>query len=233
MALRQAEKSLQNHENLIRIGCILTNTLGGCVVTKAGEDKKSKTKMDQTETTPGQIDSETLAKLSNLRAQVRENFGKIAMAMMALPRYRHHTIADLQSLVLEPLMRDKIALAYPKNTDQPLLDVTGMAIWASVSEEVDAKIREQIKAGVFPVRLKAEEWTSGEINWLFDVIASDEKTTGAVIANFRRVAGEGELRVHPIIGRLVDKDMLERMTTKPGQAPGAEQAPEPASSTAH
>lgn len=172
------------------------------------------------DTEPGQIDSETLAKLSSLRAQVRENFGKIAMAMMALPRYRHQTIADLQSLVLDPLMRDKIALAYPKNTDQPLPDVTGMAIWASVSEAVDAKIREQIKAGVFPVRLKPEEWASGEINWLFDVIASDERTTGAVISNFRNVAGEGELRVHPIVGRLVGKDMLERMQAASGSEAG-------------
>lgn len=167
------------------------------------------------------IDPETLKKLSNLRAQVRENFGKVTMAMMALPRYKHQTIADLYHLVLEPLMRDKVALAYPTAADQPMVDVSGMAIWASVSKEVDAKIREQISAGVFPIRLKAEDWVSGDINWLLDVIASDEKTTGSVIANFRKVAGEGELRVHPIIGRLVDKDMLERMAGK-GDKPSAE-----------
>ncbi|WP_254796888.1 hypothetical protein [Sulfitobacter albidus] len=33
-----------------------------------------------------------------------------------------------------------------------------------------------------------------------------------MIANFRQVAGEGELRVHPIVGRLVDREMLTRMT---------------------
>ena len=34
---------------------------------------------------------------------MRENFGKITMAMMMLPRYRHQTLGDLQHLVLEPV----------------------------------------------------------------------------------------------------------------------------------
>lgn len=161
------------------------------------------------------IDPEILGKIAALRAQVRENFGKIAMAMMALPRYRHNTLADLNHIVLEPLIRDRIAIAYPgEDKGNPLSDVAGMAIWASVSEDVDAKIREQIKAGVFPVRLKADEWVSGDINWLLDVIAPDQKMTTSVIASFKQVVKEGELRLHPIITRLVDKESLEKMGAK-------------------
>ncbi|MGL4236884.1 MAG: hypothetical protein ACRCSW_12490, partial [Tabrizicola sp.] len=81
----------------------------------------------------------------------------------------------------------------------------------AVSEDVDAKIREQIKAGTFPVRLKPEDWQSGSVNWLLDVIAPDRKTAGQVIANFAQVAKEGELRLHQQIGGLVEKDMLEKM----------------------
>ncbi|WP_254796887.1 toxin-activating lysine-acyltransferase [Sulfitobacter albidus] len=125
-----------------------------------------------------QPDPEVMEKLVGLRTQVRENFGAVAMAMTALARYRHSSLADLQHLILDPLMRDRIAMAYPNGDKNAVRDVAGMAIWASVSEEVDAKIRDQIKAGVFPLRLKSEDWTSGKINWLFDVIASDQKTTG-------------------------------------------------------
>ncbi|MDW4548277.1 toxin-activating lysine-acyltransferase [Defluviimonas sp. D31] len=89
--------------------------------------------------------------------------------------------------------------------------VSPSAIWASVSEEVDAKIRDQIKAGTFPVRLKPEDWQSGNINWLLDVIAPDRKTAGLVIANFRQVVKEGELRLHPHIAGLVEKEMLANM----------------------
>jgi hemolysin-activating ACP:hemolysin acyltransferase len=134
------------------------------------------------------------------------------MAMMALPRYRHQTIADLQHMVLEPLIRDRIAIAYPKDEERSeLTDLAGVAIWASVSEEADGKIRDQIKGGVFPVRLKADEWQSGDINWLLDVIAPNQKTTTNVIANFKQVVKDGDLRLHPIVTRLVDAETLEKM----------------------
>ncbi len=163
-----------------------------------------------------ELDPEILNKVATVRAQVRESFGKVAMAMMALPRYRHQSIGDLQHLVLEPLIRDRVAIAYPaKEERSPLTDISGLAIWASVSDEVDAKIREQIKAGVFPVRLKPDDWASGEINWLLDVIAPDQKTTVSVLSNFKQVVEKGDLRLHPLITRLVDKETLEKMGAAP------------------
>ena len=157
-------------------------------------------------------DPEVAKKVAALRAQVREAFGKVVMTMMMLPRYRHQTLGDLQHLVLEPLIRDRIAIAYPGDKERGALgDVVGFAIWASVSEEVDADIRQQIKAGVFPIRLKAEAWNSGSINWLLDVIAPNRKLTGSVISNLKQVVKEGGLRLHPLVTRLVDPEMLEKM----------------------
>ena len=43
----------------------------------------------------------------------------------------------------------------------------------------------------------------------------------SVIANFRQLAKEGELRLHPIIARLVDKDTLEKLGARRGRAEGA------------
>jgi cytolysin-activating lysine-acyltransferase len=171
-----------------------------------------------------QLDPEIAKKVAAVRAQVRESFGKVVMAMMMLPRYRSQTLADLQHLVLEPLIRDRVAIAYPGNTQNDVLaDISGVAIWASVSDEVDAAIREQIKAGVFPLRLKSDDWNSGKINWLIDVIAPDRKTTASVIANFKQVVKEGALRLHPIITRLVDEDVLAKMgAEKIGSTSGAE-----------
>lgn len=158
-------------------------------------------------------DPEVLKKIGALRTQVRESFGQVVMALMNLPRYRHQSLGDLTQMVLEPLIRDRIAIARPAKEEPGMLtDIAGFAIWASVSEEVDAKIREQIKTGSFPIRLKPEDWQSGTINWLFDVIAPDRKTAGRVIANFRQVVKEGELRMHPQIVGLIDKEMLEKIT---------------------
>lgn len=174
---------------------------------------------DRTAETPTEnpaLDPEMMAKIAKVRAQVRESFGKIAMAMMALPRYRHQSIGDMQHLVLEPLIRDRVAIAYPAEAERsPMTDITGLAIWASVSEEVDGKIREQIKAGNFPIRLRNDEWTSGEINWLLDVIAPDKEATASVLRNFKQVVKNGDLRLHPLISRLVDPETLEKMGAKP------------------
>lgn len=159
---------------------------------------------------PG-VDPQVLEKIEKVRDHIRDAFGKAAMAMMAMPRYRHQTLADLNHLVLDPLIRDRLAIAYAPQKEGKIGDVAGFAIWASVSEEVDAKIREQIKAGVFPVRLTSEEWNSGGINWLLDVIAPDKQTTARVIANLGSVVKGGDLRMHPIVSRLVDPETLEKI----------------------
>ncbi len=167
-----------------------------------------------------QVDPEIARKIAQLRSAVRENFGKAVLAMMLLPRYRSQMLADLQHLVLDPMLRDRLAIAYPQKTGAaPEPDMAGFAIWASVSEEVDARIREQVKAGVFPIRLKSEDWNSGQINWLLDVVATDKATTAAVIASFRQVAKTGELRLHPLITRLVDPEILEKMGARKTEAP--------------
>ncbi|MFT6658280.1 toxin-activating lysine-acyltransferase [Maritalea sp.] len=155
-----------------------------------------------------------------MRTKVHETFDKVALAMMALPRYRSLSLLDLNHVLLEPLVRDRVAIASnakkSEDGETPSLEaLSGVAIWASVSEEVDAKIREQIKAGVFPVRLGADEWNSGSINWLFDVIAPNQKLTTSVIANFKQVIKEGDLRIHPLITRLVDPDTLKKMGAAP------------------
>ncbi|GMP12490.1 toxin-activating lysine-acyltransferase [Bradyrhizobium sp. TM239] len=72
----------------------------------------------------------------------------------------------------------------------------------SVSDEVDAKIRELIQARVFPVRLKAEDWASGETTWLLDVIAPSQKVATAVLANFKQVVKDKPVRIHPIVSQL-------------------------------
>ena len=91
------------------------------------------------------IDPEIARKVAAVRSHVRESFGNVAMAMMMLPRYRHQTLADLQHLLLDPLIRDRVAIAYPSADSAAakgeIADVAGMAIWASVSDEVDEKIR--------------------------------------------------------------------------------------------
>ena len=79
---------------------------------------------------------------------------------------------------------------------------------------------------------KANRFPSGEINWLLDVIAPDRATVATVIANFRKVVKEGDLRLHPLIARLVDPAVLEKMGAQKATVGTAESAaPEPQPAT--
>ena len=89
--------------------------------------------------------------------------------------------------------------------------VAGIALWATVSDAVDARITEQIKAGIFPVRLSPEDWASGETVWLLDVVAADRRQATSVLANFRQVAGGRAVKIAPLVMRLIDPEVVAKL----------------------
>ena len=188
--------------------------------------KKSDTK------TP-ELTEEQIGIINKMRDSFMVKMGQIVMSLMGVPRYSHQPIKDLQTLCLVPLMRNRIAIATaPKKEDAPETSLAaplmGIAIWASVSEEVDVNIREQVKAGIFPIKMKPEDWTSGEIVWLLDVIAPSKEIGANVIANFNQVLkqqklGEntGQIRLHPVIKRLIGDEALSKLRARPMTSSGA------------
>jgi hemolysin-activating ACP:hemolysin acyltransferase len=168
--------------------------------------------------TPQEISPEMRAKLSELRERVQISVGQAVLAMMNLPRYKGQSLADLNHLVIEPLLRDRLAIASAKSksgdAEEGEAATAGIAIWASVSDGVDAKIREQIKGGAFPTRMGPEDWASGEKIWLLDLIARNQKLATAVLTNFKQIAGDKPISVHPIVARSVDPEVLEAMRVK-------------------
>lgn len=167
--------------------------------------------VDTDASTKPALTPEAMEQLTELRGKIHNSVGQTVLAMMNLPRYRNQTLADLAHLLIEPLLRDRLAIASTRVKDSSDQATAGMAIWASVSDSVDAKIREQVKSGAFPVRLSSDDWTSGETLWLLDVIAPNRKLATAVLANFKQVAGDKPVSIHPIVARAVDPDVLEKM----------------------
>lgn len=157
-----------------------------------------------------QPDQKTLDAIAEIRTKVQATVGEVMLAMMNVARYRHQTLADMSHIVLEPLMRDRVAVAKAEKDET----LAGLAIWASVSDEVDAKIVEQVRSGVFPVRLASEDWASGDTLWLLDVIAPNRKLATSVLANFRQIAKDRPVKIHPIVARSVDPEVLEKVKVK-------------------
>ncbi len=182
-------------------------------VADRGQDKAAVSSPPQSTKAPPKLTPEARAKLYAIRGRIEVAVGQMVLLMMQSPRYRHQSLADLNNLVVEPLLRDRLSIAHAKrsaeDSEQPV--AIGAALWATVDDAVDRKIEEQVKAGVFPVRLAPEELTSGDKLWLLDIVAVDRKAATAVLLNFRKIAGERPVRIHPLVARSVDPEVLKKL----------------------
>jgi cytolysin-activating lysine-acyltransferase len=160
-------------------------------------------------------------KMTEARAKLHESFGMVVLALAATPRYRHIGLGELVPMVFEPMMRDRVAIALSGADEESAKtgNPAAVALWATVSEEVDAKIKEQVAAGVFPLRLKPEDWNSGEITWLFDIVAPTPQMRATVLTSFKQLMKSKELRLHPIVTKLVDAETLKKMGIEQIAAP--------------
>lgn len=160
------------------------------------------------------MDSSVLDHYLQLRQRSVTAIGETVLAMIATERYRNQSVGNLRDILVEPMLRDRVVLAMtrpPEGNTKPFLPQTSIAIWASVSAEVDARISQQAAANVFPIFLKPEEWVSGDIVWLLDVIAPSAALTSAVIGQFRKVANTSNIKMHPAILRMIPAELLAEL----------------------
>jgi hemolysin-activating ACP:hemolysin acyltransferase len=108
--------------------------------------------------------------------------------MMRSERHRHYSLADLEWLLMPPMLLKQVMFAYARpqlppekaaaaaaagiEGEQPPQPVA-MLTWARVSPEVAAKLDSQKKAGV-PFRLAPQEWRSGDEVRVIDVLGQQK-----------------------------------------------------------
>jgi hypothetical protein len=59
--------------------------------------------------------------------------------------------------------------------------------------------------------LEPRDWTSGDANWLLDVIVPSRDAGTKVLANLSQVITGPTLHIHPVVRRLVDVGALEKI----------------------
>src|SRR5215470_4717274 len=102
-------------------------------------------------------------------------FAQIVSILMHSPRYRHYTLGDLEWLVLPPLLTGQCSVAEAKSKDNGASVPVAVALWASVSPEVDQRLAENLNT---PIRLRPDEWRSGDILWLIDAVGDRRVVPG-------------------------------------------------------
>lgn len=139
---------------------------------------------------------------------------------MRSPHYKHYSLSDLEWLVIPALLTNQFLVveaqmkapvaggqaegvskeSIPQNENGdgasaegatpitgPRIPV-GLALWAKVSPEVDEKLSANLNA---PVKLRPDEWRSGEVNWIIDVLG-DEKIMQSLYAKLKGDVFKGQ-----------------------------------------
>ncbi|MDA7946096.1 MAG: toxin-activating lysine-acyltransferase [Hyphomicrobiaceae bacterium] len=108
---------------------------------------------------------------------VAAGFGEVVSVLMRSPHYKHYSLTDLEWLVVPPLLANQFTLAEARTKEGGIPAPVGVALWACVSDEVDKKLTENIDR---PVRLRPDEWTSGDTLWLIDAVGAPEAVKAMV-----------------------------------------------------
>ena len=106
-------------------------------------------------------------------------FGEITNVLMRAPNYKNLTLADLEWLVLPAVITGQYSVAEAQSKLNGLLAPLAVLFWASVSPDVDKRITENLS---IPIRLTPQDWRSGDIIWIVDVIG-DPRVIQAMIKN--------------------------------------------------
>ncbi len=132
--------------------------------------------MSELDQSTGKTLPETGPKRSNAQA-----FSDITTILLRTEPFRSRPLRDLEWLVLPPLVRRQFALAHATPKTDPANDTgsgagqtepvskgppmpVGLVMWASVSDEIDRKMRADTKSPL--IELAVNDWDSGPNAWI-------------------------------------------------------------------
>ncbi|MDX2288905.1 MAG: toxin-activating lysine-acyltransferase [Hyphomicrobiaceae bacterium] len=98
---------------------------------------------------------------------ISASLGDAVMVFARSPAHRHFSFADIEWKLLPPLLSAQIYIAEAQHKERGFRVPVALVTWARVSDEVDARLTTSAGA---PVRLRPDEWTSGEHIWIVDLV---------------------------------------------------------------
>lgn len=113
------------------------------------------------------LSEEELRRRAAASKLVSASFGEIVSVLMRSEHYKQYTLQDLEWLVVPAVLSNQFLLAEARAKGNGFTAPVGVVMWASVSTEVDQRLTANIAQ---PMRLKPEDWRSGDILWLVDAV---------------------------------------------------------------
>ena len=106
------------------------------------------------------------------------SIGDMVVVLSRSPAHKHYSLADIEWMVMPPVAAGQFYVVEVADKARGFRAPIAAVTWAFVSQEVDRRLTEQ---GTGPrVRLRPDEWKSGEIAWLIDAVGSAEGVKAGV-----------------------------------------------------
>ena len=162
-----------------------------------------------------EVDPEQQARRAMGAKMMAASFGEIITVLMHSNIYKHFSLSDLDWLVIPPVLTQQFVLAEVRKGEGGIPAPVGVALWASVSPEVDEKLSANTTG---PLRLRPDEWKSGDILWLIDAVGPPQVIDG-LVQNLHKSVFKGR----PVKVRSRDED--GKPVIKVQQLPATDEAP--------
>jgi cytolysin-activating lysine-acyltransferase len=151
------------------------------------------------------------------QARFGQSFAQIMAVLMRDQNFKNMRIADLEWLVLPPIMAGQFRLAHmpapPRPGEPPrpadkggMLIPVAVALWATVSPQIDKALSENLDK---PIRLKTSQWASGNIIWLM-AVAGDRRAIPKFLEQLKEKEFKGQdvkMRVNAGDGKVAVKTL--------------------------
>ena len=135
------------------------------------------------------------------QAHMGQAFSQVIAVLMRDPTFRQLRLADLEWLVIPPLMCGQYKLAQApvqqlmdqkpdaKPQEGGMMVPVAVGLWARVSAQLDKQLAETLDKSV---RLRPSEWTSGEHLWLM-AAAGDPRAVPRFVEQLAKSEFKGKL----------------------------------------
>jgi len=137
------------------------------------------------------------------QTRLAQSFAQIVAVLMRDANFRKMRLADLEWLVLPPVMAGQFKLAQAPSPvgrakgqeggqkggqEGGVLVPVAVALWARVSPQIDKTLSENLDK---PVRLRPNEWASGDNVWLI-AVAGDQRAVPRFLEELGRTEFKGQ-----------------------------------------
>lgn len=144
------------------VGSAASTPSGKKVVTEPATVSSPRSEAGQVAASP---DAPRATQQASAIREVDVAFGQIITVLMRSPQHKHYSLADLEWLVLPAILSGQYRVAQARQSG--VTAPVGVVLWASVSADVDQRLSD-LSA---PWRLRPDEWRSGDIPWLVEIVA--------------------------------------------------------------